>query len=472
MILKGNQRGSAKDLALHLMKDENDHVEIHEIRGFASDNLMGAFNEAHAISRGTQCKQFLYSLSLNPPQDVDVPTPNFIATIEEAEKRLNLTGQPRAIVFHEKEGRRHAHAVWSRINIQEMKAIQMSYDHTKLMEYSRELYLEHGWKMPRGLAKQSERDPRNFTLADWQQAKRIKQHPNDIDRAIQDAWAISDTKATFAHALNERGYTLARGDRKGRIVAVDTFGEIYSVPKKVGTRIKQVRERVGNEQHLPLIDQAKEQIAQDMLPTLTRFKKQLKTNQQQENTDLKRERQDMIEHQRLERSTFLATQQQDRQQQAITRQARFRTGLKGLWDRMRGEHKRIRELNEREAKRMQEQAQTRKYQFIQRQLSERQRLNARHKSLQQHYRTQQQELNQDMSHYRQQQLERLREAPKALGKAQSQNVPEPQSPVEQQPSAQVTNQADLDHEARKKAFMEKRNNAQQERTQQHTQPLA
>ncbi|GEM_PF-1262451 len=58
MILKGNQRGGAKDLALHLMKDENDHVEVHELRGFASDTLMGAFNEAYAISRERSVSSF------------------------------------------------------------------------------------------------------------------------------------------------------------------------------------------------------------------------------------------------------------------------------------------------------------------------------------------------------------------------------------------------------------------------------
>ena len=42
MILHGNQRGGARDLSLHLLKEENDHGEVHEIRGFVSDNLMGA----------------------------------------------------------------------------------------------------------------------------------------------------------------------------------------------------------------------------------------------------------------------------------------------------------------------------------------------------------------------------------------------------------------------------------------------
>lgn len=458
------------------MKDENDHVDVHELRGFASDNLMGALNETYAISRGTQCKQFLYSLSLNPPPSAKVDTGTFIKTIDEVEKRLKLEGQPRAIVFHEKEGRRHAHAVWSRIDIQEMKAIQMSYDHTKLMEYSRELYLEHGWKMPRGLAKQSERDPRNFTLADWQQAKRIKQHPNDIDRAIQDAWAISDTKATFVHALNERGYALAKGDRKGRIVAVDTFGEIYSVPKKVGTRIKQVRERVGDEQHLPSIDEAKHKIANGMLPTLESFKASLDRKREQENTQYKHERQDLIEWQRRQRTDFLSNQRQQTQQEAITRNARFRTGIKGVWDRLRGEHKRIRLQNEQEAKLSLEKAQTVKDQFIQKQLSERRMLMLRHKTQQQQQQVKQRELKQDIKRYKQGQPERIRETPVIAKANKPQNVGLGQTvkvPTKAQPTKSnhteakpvssqfITKSNDVgefkqSREARKKTFMTRR----------------
>ena len=111
MILHGNQRGGAKDMALHLMKDENEHIEVYEIRGFASNNLMGAFNEAYAISRATRCRQFLYSLSLNPPPNEQVSTESFEKAINQAEQRLGLDNQPRAIVFHEKQGRRHCHVV-------------------------------------------------------------------------------------------------------------------------------------------------------------------------------------------------------------------------------------------------------------------------------------------------------------------------------------------------------------------------
>ena len=73
MILVGNQRGGAKDLALHLLKEENEHVDVHEIRGFMADNLDCALHEAYTMSRGTRCSKFLFSVSLNPPEAEYVP---------------------------------------------------------------------------------------------------------------------------------------------------------------------------------------------------------------------------------------------------------------------------------------------------------------------------------------------------------------------------------------------------------------
>ena len=111
------------------MKEENERVEVHELRGFASDELMGALNESYAISRATKCKQYMFSLSLNPPKEADVSNEDFENAIGRVEEKLGMTGQPRAIVFHEKDGRRHYHAVWSRIDIEEMKAAQLSFSH-------------------------------------------------------------------------------------------------------------------------------------------------------------------------------------------------------------------------------------------------------------------------------------------------------------------------------------------------------
>ncbi len=229
MILKGNQRAGGSQLASHLLNvADNEHVTVHEMRGFISEDLHGAFNETYAISQGTRCKQFLFSLSLNPPESEIVPVNAFDKAIARIEEKLGLVEQPRAIVFHEKEGRRHAHCVWSRIDVDEMKAINLPHYKLKLCDISRELYLENDWRMPRGLANNEERDPLNFTLAEWQQAKRTGVDPRKVKEAIQDAWAISDSVSAFDYALKERGFRLAQGNRRGH-VAVDIDGTVFAV---------------------------------------------------------------------------------------------------------------------------------------------------------------------------------------------------------------------------------------------------
>ena len=156
-----------------------------------ANDLIGAFNEAHAISKGTKCRQFLFSLSLNPPEAEFVDMDAFERAIDRIEQKLGLTGQPRAIVFHEKEGRRHAHCVWSRIDAETVKAINLPHFKLKLRDMSRELYHEHEWKMPRGLMNSQEANPLNFTLAEWQQSKRRGIDPRVVKEMFRDCWAVS-----------------------------------------------------------------------------------------------------------------------------------------------------------------------------------------------------------------------------------------------------------------------------------------
>lgn len=117
MILEGNERGFGAELARHLLNQrDNEHVTVHAIDGFVANDLAGAFAETAAVSQATQCRKYLFSLSLNPPPGAKVSVAEFEDAIDRAETKLGLADQPRAIVFHEKNGRLHAHCVWSRIH--------------------------------------------------------------------------------------------------------------------------------------------------------------------------------------------------------------------------------------------------------------------------------------------------------------------------------------------------------------------
>lgn len=354
MILVGNQRAGGFNLASHLLKSENERVEIHELRGFVSTTLAGAFQESYAISRATKCKQHLYSLSLNPPKDADVETGAFEKAIEQIEERLGLTGQPRAIVFHKKRGsdgilRRHAHAVWCRIDRQVMKAIHLSKDRQKLQEIARGLYIQYGWKMPLGFVNTQWRDPRNFSLEEWQQAKRAGKDPKKLKALFQERWAISDTKASFARALEEQGFILAKGDRRG-FVAVDHEGEAYAIARWVGVKTKQVRERLGKPDDLPSVAQAHQQAAQ----TITARLEELRHEQAQKTRTLRqksvRRREAEQARQKLERERLQQQQVERQKVEQEQRQTRVRNGLLGLLDRLTGRRKRMLERNQTEAR--------------------------------------------------------------------------------------------------------------------------
>lgn len=348
MILVGNQRGGGMNLAAHLLKAENDHVTVHELRGFAGETLREALNEAYAVSKGTRCTQYLFSLSLNPPPEARVSIETFEAAIDRVEVKLGLTGKPRAIVFHEKDGRRHAHAVWSRIDTDTMTAIPLPYTRQKMQEIARDIFIEQGWQMPKGLAVSGEADPRTFTLAEWQQARRQGKDPRAIKAAFQDAWAISDSTHAFAQALKARGYWLARGERRS-FVAVDVSGEVYAVARWVGVKTKDVRARLGPEENLPSLDQAKAEIARTMTETLSRLRSEEDAKQQAAQAIRDRQRDALVAKQKAERAALNEAQDARRIQELKARQARFRTGLRGIWDRITGAHARIRAQNEREA---------------------------------------------------------------------------------------------------------------------------
>lgn len=347
MILEGNQRGGAKNLALHLLKEENDHVEVHEVRGFVSEDLVSALNEAYAVSRGTRAKKFLFSLSLNPPDTENVSTEVFKATIERVEDEMGLSGQPRAIVFHEKNARRHCHVAWSRIDAKEMKAIPLPYTKYKLMDISRELYLENGWKMPKGFIRSAERDPHNFTLAEWQQAKRIGKKPKAIKTTISDCWAASDTQAAFANALQEQGYVLARGTRRDFVV-IDQHCEVYGVARSVGIRVKEVRTKLIDQDKLPEIEKAKLKIAEDMVVKLSKLHEKHENAVNMRLVSLNEELQLLVKRHKQERVRLRKTQKSRRIRETKERQKRYNKGLRGLLDRVTGKHRQIKKQNERE----------------------------------------------------------------------------------------------------------------------------
>lgn len=380
MILVGNSRANGQDLARHLMSPDNERVDVHSIEGFASDDLHGAFKEAEAVSRGTRCKKYLFSLSLSPPPDETVETSIFEDAIDRAESKLGLSGMPKATVFHEKYGddgnlRRHAHVVWSRIDTEEMKAVPMDYSRRKLFDLAKELYLENEWDMPKGFISPTLRDDQNLTLPEWQQAKRLGQDPREMKAIFRQAWTQSDSKAALENALAEHGLAIARGDKRG-FVATDMHGKVYPLARWSGVKTKDVRERIGDAKELRSLTDAKEHLAERLGSIVTRLQ-----TQEQEKLAEKQQAQELArqeEQQKAEAQRELQRQWQQQREaiEAQRRQERFNTGARGFIDRLTGERQRMDDENRLEAYRAAQRDREQRDQLISQQQEQQARLDA------------------------------------------------------------------------------------------------
>ncbi|MEL7106285.1 MAG: relaxase/mobilization nuclease domain-containing protein [Pseudomonadota bacterium] len=327
---------------------DNDHVTLAEVDGFIAEDLHGALEEAEAISMATQCTKFLFSVSLNPPEGVVVTEEGFKEVADRVAETLGLSEQPRAIVIHEKNGRRHAHAVWSRIDGREIKAIELGLYKVKLRDLSRELFLDHGWELPKGLQTYGHKDPLNFTLGEWQQAQRIGVDPREMKPLFQNAWARSDSLKSLTNALSDKGLYLAKGDRRG-FVALDIEGKVYALARWSGVKTKELKAKLGSPDNLPSVEATLQILKSKKTKQVTDYIDQVKGRHAREIRPFVEDRAKMVKAQRKERANLKAKQEDRWINENKERQERLNGGLRGLFDRITGAHRKTQKTNERES---------------------------------------------------------------------------------------------------------------------------
>lgn len=269
MIPFASQRALGQDLATHLLNEhDNDYMEVAELKGAVADDLHGAFAEweaqAHAL---TKCENYIYSLSINPdPRQGELTRDQYFDYIDRAEDKLGLTGQPRAVVFHIKHGREHAHVVWSRIDCANEKAVQMSFDHDKLMMVTRLFAKEHGLQLPEGYDKDGK--GAQTSLYEMHQQRTTGLSKEQHQEQVTEAWRASDSAKAFVRALSDRGYILATGNRP--YVLVDLYGGMHALPRMIAdksVRTKDIRtflEGAYPPESLPHVDDARAMAGQHL----------------------------------------------------------------------------------------------------------------------------------------------------------------------------------------------------------------
>src|ERR1039458_8564829 len=292
MIPKGNERAGGQQLATHLLNSyDNDSVEIVDMRGAIAQDLHGAFAEWYAEAKATKCIQYLYSLSINPDHTQGpFNREHYDDFIRRTEDKLGLSGQPRPAVFHVKHGREHCHVVWSRIDTEKMKAVQLSHDRQKLRAVAQEYARDHNLTLPpgmqndRGKDRDADRDKQE-DLGDKQREERPGVSKAQRRREIAEAWHGSDSGQAFIRALEERCYYVARGDDCAYAV-VDLYGEVSNLARQVdGVKTKVLKARLGDRDKLVDVATAQERARQERQARLVKLTQQQRANEDPSGAD-------------------------------------------------------------------------------------------------------------------------------------------------------------------------------------------
>jgi hypothetical protein len=237
MIINGGSRRNARFFAKHLANaEENERVTLCEIRNLASVSIAEAFQEMEAIAMGTRCTNYFYHANINPLSTETLTPERWHRAIDVLEEKLCLIRHARFVVEHEKKGRVHRHVVWLRIDVNRMRAVEMTDDYEKHQATARQLEREFG--LAQGLSvlgpqnqkgKRPARRPKSWETF---RGNESGLDPHLMTQAITALYHGSKDAKEFASRLQEYGYQLVKGDRRDFCI-VDTAGHKHSFARRL-----------------------------------------------------------------------------------------------------------------------------------------------------------------------------------------------------------------------------------------------
>lgn len=260
MIAKGTAHAHGGRLGLYLITGKGDErAELRELRGFADRDIVSAFRSVHVMADATNCKQPFFHCQVRNPDGEHMTWEQWQLAADRIEGKLGLTGQPRAIAFHERDGHEHMHVAWSRIDEESMTAKPLPFFKLRLKDVCRELEIELDLTRVRNTRAPAE--PLAPKREEFEQAKRLELDPKVLRAEIRAAWESADNGPAFTQALRDRGFALARGDRRDYVV-VDEGGGVHALGKRlVGQSAAEIRQRLADldRNTVPTLDAARAQ---------------------------------------------------------------------------------------------------------------------------------------------------------------------------------------------------------------------
>jgi len=263
MIAKGTTHNNGAKLAAYLTTAKpNERAQLWQLCGFAAGNIRDAFRDVHVMAAATKCEKPFMHVQVRNPEGETLTCRQWEIIANRIEAKLGMTGQPRAIAFHTnlKTGHEHMHVAWSRIDEDTLTARPVPFFKLRLKETARELEESLGLTRVRN----ERAGPITYgpTRAQEEQGRRLGVDIHEVRGIIRECWERSDSGAAFQAALAERGFVLAKGERRDFLV-IDQEGGMHALGKRIlGVSAAETRERLADldRYRLPSVEQARQQI--------------------------------------------------------------------------------------------------------------------------------------------------------------------------------------------------------------------
>ena len=167
---------------------------MHELRGFASDDIRQAFCTVAFLVKGTHCDKTLFHVQVRNSEGEALIRVQW----HKVAVRINgLKDQQRAIAFHTDKMTRHEHmnVAWSRIDDASMTAKPLPFFKLRLKEVSRDQENELGLNQVRNDRERPE--IRRATRGEQAEAKRLGNDDRALRSMIRDAWERAESGKGF-----------------------------------------------------------------------------------------------------------------------------------------------------------------------------------------------------------------------------------------------------------------------------------
>lgn len=278
MVIGGHKNPNTEALGYYLTSQgKNEKAELWEIKGTVADNVWDALYEMDAIGKTTRAEGSFYSAHIDPEEGEQLTKEQLLKAVDILEKSLGFEGNQRIVVYHNLAGREHLHIAWSRINLENMKAVDIYKNFEKhelaRLQCEKEFGLEHvntaffdenGQRLTPEQRRAREKAPhRSHVLKGKEPGHR---NPYEVKNEVRAAKAQADSGKAFVAALRDYGLILAKGDDRDFVI-VDQGGGNQNLARILKERVAEVRKFLANVDPLPSVAQA-----QELQATITRTK--------------------------------------------------------------------------------------------------------------------------------------------------------------------------------------------------------